>query len=101
MKNRKKHIRKHNHEIYIIQNIVNMKIYVGYSSGAKERLNTHRRDAYNIKFDGYEYPLYRAIRKYGWERFTKQVIEKWETRQEALESEKFWIEYLRTNIRVF
>lgn len=80
--------------IYILQNKINLKIYVGYSYNVSARWRNHKSNANQ----GYEFPIHYAIRKYGWENFDKQVIEEWDTKEEAWDAEMFWIAFFRTNI---
>jgi group I intron endonuclease len=89
------------HYVYILQNKINLKIYVGYSANPKIRWNSHKNTANNPKHKNHHELIYNAIRKHGWENFDKQIIEEWETKKEALEAEMFWIEFFRTNIHIY
>lgn len=89
------------HAIYLHQNKHNLKIYVGYSKCVEKRWYEQRLTAYNVNDEEYNQPLYRAIRRDGWDQFTHQILETYNTKQEALEAEKFWIEYFRANRTVF
>lgn len=81
--------------IYKIQNKVNNKIYIGQSICIEKRWKEHQNNAFNINIHTYNYPLYRAIRKYGLENFQFTVIE--ETSIENLtEEEQYWIDYYNT-----
>lgn len=81
--------------IYKIQNKVNNKIYIGQSICIEKRWKEHQNNAFNINTHTYNYPLYRAIRKYGLENFQFTVIE--ETSIENLtEEEQYWIDYYNT-----
>lgn len=55
------------YSIYKITNNINKKIYIGYTSNVSKRIRDYRsnRD---------DNPIQRAIRKYGWENFTFEVI---------------------------
>ena len=57
--------------IYMLTCKVNGKRYIGQSKNIKRRLNEHKNDAKNHRFD---VPIHRAIRKYGWENFDKIVL---------------------------
>ncbi len=81
--------------IYLIQNLINLKIYIGFSKNPKFRWTQHISIA---KRKTNKYPLYNAIRKYGKKHFVMQTIESFNNIEEALEAEKFWIEYFKTNI---
>lgn len=54
--------------IYKIENKINKKIYIGQSSDIKERLNSHKMCREDSKIDN-------AIKKYGKENFTFEIIE--------------------------
>lgn len=56
--------------IYKITNDINGKSYVGFTGNLKRRLRSHQKCADSSK----NKPLYRAIRKYGWENFTVTVV---------------------------
>ena len=60
--------------IYKITNTINGKAYVGQATNISVRLKNHRSDAFNPNKPGYDYPLYRAIRKYGLENFRFEII---------------------------
>lgn len=61
--------------IYKITNKINGKCYVGQSINIEKRWKEHKKDAFWKNGPEYEYPLYRAIRKYGLENFLFEVIE--------------------------
>ena len=61
--------------IYKITNKVNNKVYIGQSSDIKRRWKDHKITAFNPKDRGYDYPLYRAIRKYGLDNFDFDILE--------------------------
>lgn len=78
--------------IYKITNIINGKCYIGQSVNIHKRWNNHKSACYNTNAHEYNYYLYRAMRKYGIENFTFEIIE--ECSQELLdEREIFWISY--------
>ena len=78
--------------IYKISNMVNGKCYIGQSVNIYKRWNNHKCACYNSNAHEYNYYIYRAMRKYGIENFTFEIIE--ECTQELLnEREKFWIAY--------
>lgn len=47
------------------------KIYIGRTNNFEDRMAQHKYESTILKK---KYPLYRAIRKYGWENFTKEMI---------------------------
>jgi group I intron endonuclease len=89
--------------IYIIENKVNNKVYIGQSKDIEKRLKEHRRRAYrgnentNKEYNKY---LYRAIRKYGLENFTFNILE--ECSIELLdEKESYYILKYKSNDEYF
>jgi group I intron endonuclease len=82
--------------IYLILNKINLHGYEGQSVDIDRRWNEHRLTPFNPKHEEYEYPLYRAIRKYGLENFAFIVLEELPnaTAEELLEREIFWYETL-------
>jgi len=78
--------------IYKITNKINNKVYIGQSINIEQRWGQHKRNAFNENCHTYNYPLYRAIRKYGIENFTFEIIE--ECSSEILTvKEQQWIDY--------
>lgn len=61
--------------IYKITNLIDNKCYVGQSRDIQKRFAVHRRTAFNQNSSNYNLPLYRAIRKYGLDNFTFEVLE--------------------------
>lgn len=83
--------------IYKIENLINGKVYIGQSNDIKSRWNDHKRIAKDKSKHGYNYPLYRAIRKYGIENFKFEIIE--ECSEEKLnEREIYYIGYYKSYI---
>lgn len=76
--------------IYKIENKVNGKIYIGQSINIPRRWRQHRTTAVDLAKEEYDYPLYRAIRKYGLENFDFSVLEYCEPK-DLDEKEKFYI----------
>lgn len=77
--------------IYKIENKVNGKVYIGQSVNIPTRWRHHCAVAHNPSAAGYDYPLYKAIRKYGLENFDFSVLEYCEL-NELDEKEKFCIQ---------
>ena len=76
--------------IYRIENLINHKNYIGQSMQIDTRWSAHKRLAFEPNAVGYEYPLYKAIRKYGLENFNFTILE--ECLEEQLdERETYWI----------
>lgn len=73
--------------IYKIENLVNHKIYIGQSRNIKDRWRAHR-----TRYQKEDGPLYRAIRKYGLENFSFEILEECSIEQ-LNDREKYWIKY--------
>lgn len=78
--------------IYKITNLVNNKLYIGQTVNFDERKRHHKETAFNKNSKAYNYPLYKAIRKYSWEQFTIDVIYTAQTIEELNEKEIQFIE---------
>ena len=82
--------------IYKIENLINHKCYIGSSSedrGFNTRWFEHQQNARLENRIGYNYPLSKAIRKYGIENFQYTVLEKdIKTPEERWRIEKEYIE---------
>lgn len=95
---------KHNYPgIYRIINVINGKSYIGKSNNIDRRFSDHLRAAKNSKRDAdINKPLYRAIKKYGYENFIVYPIERFKNDQDYFENsdkrEIYWIKYYRTYI---
>ena len=61
--------------IYKIANKINGKCYIGQSIDIKRRWRQHKEIYVNPTAEGYDYPLYKAIRFYGLENFSFEVLE--------------------------
>lgn len=57
------------YSVYKIENIISGKVYIGITNNFKIRILNHKN-----KYKNSEYPLYRAMRKYGWDNFKFEVI---------------------------
>jgi group I intron endonuclease len=86
--------------IYILQNNVNFKIYIGKTNDPNKRYKEHlyitNSNTYNNK-----HLLHKAISKYNIDNFSFQIIEEHEIEQDCLEAEKFWIEFFRSDVNRF
>lgn len=81
--------------IYKITNQINNKSYIGQSTCIEKRWKKHIKVANSPSDPGYDYPLYRAIRKYGIDNFSFEIVE--ECLQEELnEKEYYWIKHYQT-----
>lgn len=85
--------------IYKIQNNINGKIYIGKSINIKHRWSEHKRDSlvddekWENNYRGVQTPIHKAIRKYGVENFTFEVVEICE-KEQLNEREIYWIKQL-------
>jgi len=52
----------------------NGKVYIGRASDFNRRMIEHKSTATKTYSSKYQYALYRAIRKYGWDNFTKEIL---------------------------
>lgn len=82
--------------IYIIQNKVNKKIYIGQTNDPDYRWRRHQSDCKNPNTNSYYMMIGRAIRKYGADSFDFSVLEECVSLKEANNAEEFWIQYLNT-----
>ena len=81
--------------IYKVENLINHNKYIGQSIRIEKRWKDEVDDAFDICSHSYDYPLQRAIRKYGIENFSFEILE--ECKQNELnEQERYWIHYYDT-----
>lgn len=80
--------------IYVIQNRVDDKLYVGQSRSPKVRAANHRWRARN----GQAHPLYAAMRRHGEKNFVFSVIEEHGAQDDADEAEEFWMQFFRSRV---
>ena len=78
--------------IYKITNQLNQHCYVGQSRNITKRWADHCSAINNQTQDTYEYPLYRAMRKYGLKNFSFEILELCSI-DSLNEREQFWIQY--------
>jgi group I intron endonuclease len=55
--------------IYVLENMINGKCYVGQTINIKRRMREHKHDSHN-----YDYPIHRALKKYGFENFKQYIF---------------------------
>ena len=80
--------------IYKITNLINQKVYIGQSRNIKERWKQHRYAYLELREKEKDYPLYRAMRKYGLENFSFEVIEECQIK-DLDEKEIYWINFYK------
>lgn len=86
--------------IYCITNTINTKKYIGQSIDIDARWYNHRKDYRNPKSSSYNTYFYQALRKYGIENFSFDVIE--ECMEYELDTKEIsWIDKLHTNNREY
>ena len=77
--------------IYKITNIQNNKVYIGQTiRPVQDRFNRHLNDALHNVIDTH---FARAIRKYGKDNFSWEIIDTANTQEELTVKEKYWIQY--------
>lgn len=76
--------------IYVIINDVNQKLYVGQTKHPQKRWTAHKSAKKNT------YPINRALKKYGADNFTYQLLEGHYSLEELNEAEAYWIRLLGT-----
>lgn len=77
--------------IYKITNNENGKVYIGQTIRTlEERFNRHKNDALNNVLDTH---FARAIRKYGIDTFTAEIIDTASTQEELTQKEQYWIKF--------
>lgn len=81
---------------YCITNTVNGKKYVGKTNNYLGRWEHHKRDCYIVDGSQYQKLLYRAMRRHGVDKFTYEILQKYESSEEALADEDRWIEALQS-----
>lgn len=82
-----------NQGIYKITNLINNQCYIGKTNNFERRKKDHLRLAFTEGHKEYNKTLYRAIRKYGQENFSFDIIERLEDYSLSGEREKYWIRY--------
>ncbi|MCZ2224288.1 MAG: GIY-YIG nuclease family protein [Chitinophagales bacterium] len=76
--------------LYKITNLIDNKIYIGITNNFNRRMYRHKKECHNEH-------LKRAIEKYGWENFNKEILKILETKEEVIKEELDTIEYYRNN----
>lgn len=79
--------------VYKIENQINHKVYIGMTiRDPQVRFEEHKRKAFDKNYYGYNYPIYRAIRKYGINNFSFDIIYTTKNEEEIYEKEKYYIQ---------
>ncbi len=83
--------------IYKATNCINKKLYIGKTVRELQvRTNRHFQDAFFTDSNTF---FHRAIRKYGRENFTWEIIDQAEDKEELNEKEKYWIQHYNSFIK--
>ena len=87
--------------IYKITNIINNKCYIGQTiKTAEERWKEHKAHAFGSHPNDQKKILYQAIRKYGIENFTFEVVQdNIETFEQLDKAEIYWIDYYNSFVK--
>lgn len=83
--------------IYCIENKINGKKYIGKATSPKRRWSSHI--SISNKKSSYQKYIHRALAKYGKDNFWFRCIDFTLSEKEALDQEKYWIEFFKTNDR--
>jgi group I intron endonuclease len=78
------------YSIYTFTNMTNQKVYVGISNNPERRMKTH----ISMSNNSSNYLLHKAIRKYGVDKFTFNVIAQTWTKELAFSLEQYFIDDL-------
>lgn len=71
--------------VYLIKNLINQKMYIGYSNNLKQRWRDHKSAAKRMNSN---LPIYKAINYYGIENFELKILSEWDSLKEALLEEQ-------------
>jgi len=82
-------------QTYLITNNINGKVYVGQTVNLKKRWQSYKSSYNNQKSTSYKTSLSRAMRKYGFDNFTIEIISYYNSIVEAKQAEIFWIAEMR------
>ena len=87
--------------IYKITNKINNKCYIGQTiKTAEERWEEHKRHAFGTHQNDINKTLYQAIRKYGLENFTLEILQdNIENFEQLDKAEIYWIDYYNSFIK--
>jgi hypothetical protein len=76
--------------IYVLENKINNRLYVGQTYNSyTARWSEHKKSVNKL-----DYPIYRAIKKYGWDNFNKYVIFQTKMYENTIENKKIIVSIL-------
>lgn len=78
--------------IYKFTNTINGKAYIGQSQNIVSRFRSHKSNHFNENLKDYQTKFYRALRKYGFENFSFEILERISL-EKLDEREKYWISF--------
>ena len=81
--------------IYKITNLINNKVYIGQSIHIEKRWSDHHNRPYNPNSPDYNCTLYKAIRKYGIDSFSFELLEECSS-QDLDEREIYYIDFFNS-----
>ena len=81
--------------IYKITNLINNKCYIGQSVNIENRWQHHRSASRCETNECYNYPLQKAMRKYGLENFSFEILEECKV-EELDQKEKYYIQFYQS-----
>ena len=83
--------------IYKYTNQINNKVYIGQSIDLEQRQYAHKSSAFNEKANDYNSQFHQAIRKYGLENFSYEIVAEISNEEYSKEMlndlEKYFIQY--------
>lgn len=86
--------------VYKIENLVNKKNYIGYTTNPKQRWQRHLLNAKESKTERHKL-IHKAIKKYGVDNFQLIILGISDSHQDILIAEKFFIKYFRSNVYTY
>ena len=78
--------------IYKIENLINHKVYIGQAVDIPNRWRSHKSNYQNPNCKDYNMVIYKAMRKYGINNFSFEIIEQCDSKL-LNQKEKEWIKY--------
>ena len=84
--------------IYKIENLINGKVYIGQSVNLKSRITKHKCNSIKEIHRESNKPLYRAIRKYGIDNFSFEIIYTCDNKESLNKLELYYINQYSSNI---
>lgn len=89
------------HFVYVLTHVASTRHYVGKTNHVGKRWANHRSIARRVGRSDSAFYIHAALRKYGIDAFTWTVIEAFDHETDALETEAWWIAFLRSTVDGF